>query len=398
MCLINQLDREAKQVEVTAKINEKEVPRGVVTGIELVSPSSDNLPEQSDFMSTEYKLKAITKDVEDSSQVKWCYAVLTDSEYRGKIKVSQVSESLSQTGEEIAFKPENILSESSKKKLSNKDVSAKLYIFAYMKSPAYYTKHGQTHVKCGIKKDLSNIQISDKDWHDPLEKMQIAIFMQRGGYAPYWAGFGYVRNGSIHQGIDLFAIPGTNVYACLEGTIYSMSELRGYGKTIILEITSDTAINILKKRKEIINYKLLYPKIKHTVNYSIIDGEQECGANYNENSNVFYIYYAHLDEYATDLSVGSKVKAGDIIGTTGTTGIDETKTKHKGPHLHFEITTQVAKGLTGRINPSFFVQYDIPTNIKYAYDSCVDYNIIKKNIGDYLPTYSKQLEYRENNK
>ena len=154
MCLINQLDREAKQVEVTAKINEKEVPRGVVTGIELVSPSSDNLPEQSDFMSTEYKLKAITKDVEDSSQVKWCYAVLTDSEYRGKIKVSQVSESLSQTGEEIAFKPENILSESSKKKLSNKDVSAKLYIFAYMKSPAYYTKHGQTHVKCGIKKDF----------------------------------------------------------------------------------------------------------------------------------------------------------------------------------------------------------------------------------------------------
>ena len=97
MCLINQLDKEAKQVEVIAKINEKEVPLGVVTGIEFISPASDNLPEQSAFMSTEYKLKAITKDVEDSSQVKWCYAVLTDSEYRGKIKVSQVSESLSQT-------------------------------------------------------------------------------------------------------------------------------------------------------------------------------------------------------------------------------------------------------------------------------------------------------------
>ena len=23
-----------------------------------------------------------------------------------------------------------------------------------MKSPAYYTKHGQTHVKCGVKKDF----------------------------------------------------------------------------------------------------------------------------------------------------------------------------------------------------------------------------------------------------
>ena len=76
---------------------------------------------------------------------------MIDSEYRGKIKVSQVSETLSQTGEEIAFNPENILSESSKKKLSNKDVSAKLYIFAYMKSPAYYTKHGRTHVKLNTK-------------------------------------------------------------------------------------------------------------------------------------------------------------------------------------------------------------------------------------------------------
>ena len=87
-----------------------------------------------------------------------------------------------------------------------------------------------------------------------------------------------------------------------------MSELKGYGKTIILEITSNTAINILKKRKETITYKLLYPKIKHTVNNSIIDGEQAFGPNYDENSNVFYIYYAHLDKYATDISVGSKLE------------------------------------------------------------------------------------------
>ena len=43
------------------------------------------------------------------------------------------------------------------------------------------------------------------------------------------------------------------------------------------------------------------------------------------------------------------------------------------------------------------IQYDIPTNTKYTYNSCVDYTIIKKNINDYLPIYSKQLEYRENN-
>ncbi len=63
MRLINQLDREVKYVEVTAKINEKEIPQGLVTGVYLISPSSDNLPEQFDFMSAEYKVKAITKDV-----------------------------------------------------------------------------------------------------------------------------------------------------------------------------------------------------------------------------------------------------------------------------------------------------------------------------------------------
>ena len=63
MRLINQLDREVKYVEVTAKINEKEVPQCIVTGVGFISPSSDNLPEQFDFMSAEYKVKAITKDV-----------------------------------------------------------------------------------------------------------------------------------------------------------------------------------------------------------------------------------------------------------------------------------------------------------------------------------------------
>ena len=63
MRLINQLDLEAECIEVTVKINEKEVPQCIVTGVGFISPSSDNLPEQFDFMSAEYKVKAITKDV-----------------------------------------------------------------------------------------------------------------------------------------------------------------------------------------------------------------------------------------------------------------------------------------------------------------------------------------------
>ncbi len=63
MCLINQLDWDAECIEVTVKINEKEVPQCIVTCVGFISPSSDNLPEQFDFMSAEYKVKAITKDV-----------------------------------------------------------------------------------------------------------------------------------------------------------------------------------------------------------------------------------------------------------------------------------------------------------------------------------------------
>jgi len=42
-------------------------------------------------------------------------------------------------------------------------------------------------------------------------------------------------------------------------------------------------------------------------------------------------FYAHLSAFAPDLEVGSKVKAGQIIGFVGQTG------NALGPHLHFEI-------------------------------------------------------------
>ena len=125
----------------------------------MFEPTKDNLPDIDSYMETEYKFKATTSGVVNTDYIKWCYAVLTNSEYRGKVKISTVSEQISQTGEEITFKPKDILSDSSKKKLENKDISAKLYIFAYMKSPAYNTKHGKTHSVCKVK---SNVKIEEK--------------------------------------------------------------------------------------------------------------------------------------------------------------------------------------------------------------------------------------------
>jgi murein DD-endopeptidase MepM/ murein hydrolase activator NlpD len=44
-----------------------------------------------------------------------------------------------------------------------------------------------------------------------------------------------------------------------------------------------------------------------------------------------YFFYAHLSSFASGLSVGSRVQAGDVIGYVGATG------NAVSPHLHFEI-------------------------------------------------------------
>ena len=74
----------------------------------MFEPTKDNLPDIDSYMETEYKFKATTSGVVNTDYIKWCYAVLTNSEYRGKVKISTVSEQISQTGEEIKFKPKDI--------------------------------------------------------------------------------------------------------------------------------------------------------------------------------------------------------------------------------------------------------------------------------------------------
>jgi murein DD-endopeptidase MepM/ murein hydrolase activator NlpD len=54
-----------------------------------------------------------------------------------------------------------------------------------------------------------------------------------------------------------------------------------------------------------------------------------------------YFFYAHLGSFANGLSVGSRVQAGDVIGSVGSTG------NAVSPHLHFEIHPSGA----GPVNP-----------------------------------------------
>ena len=65
--------------------------------------------------------------------------------------------------------------------------------------------------------------------------------------------------------------------------------------------------------------------------------EAECGycieIRHEINGNVFYSFYAHLNE-KPELSVGDMVEKGQLIGIEGETG------KATGIHLHFEIRTR----------------------------------------------------------
>lgn len=91
---------------------------------------------------------------------------------------------------------------------------------------------------------------------------------------------GYSR---LHAGVDLNGVTGDPVFAATDGVVSQRSDSSGYGNHILLA-SSDPTISTL---------------------------------------------YGHLSSFST--SDGATVKAGDLIGLIGTTGLST------GPHLHFEL-------------------------------------------------------------
>ena len=74
----------------------------------------------------------------------------------------------------------------------------------------------------------------------------------------------------------------------------------------------------------------------------------------------FVYYYAHLDRHARGLSVGDRVRKGDLLGYVGTTGNAPSNT----PHLHFQVMRKAAGSAWWDgppINPwAFFVYSGAP--------------------------------------
>jgi murein DD-endopeptidase MepM/ murein hydrolase activator NlpD len=145
------------------------------------------------------------------------------------------------------------------------------------------------------------------------------------------ARFGMVRNGGTkpHQGVDLFAPPGTTVYAVATGDIVRVRHHDiNYGQEIVL---------CFRPTSQIAAY---------------------CGLKPNS---VLYALYAHLSR--TSVSLGP-VKRGHPIGATGTSG----NADQRYPHLHLEIRTikDAGTGLQHRINPERIfsgIDYSKPVEI-----------------------------------
>ncbi len=93
-----------------------------------------------------------------------------------------------------------------------------------------------------------------------------------------------LRDWRAHKGVDFAAPVGTRVRSAADGVIEFIGQQRGYGNVVIL---------------------------KHAKEQSTL--------------------YAHLQDFADGLKLGSKVDQGDIIGTVGMTGWST------GPHLHYEL-------------------------------------------------------------
>ncbi|MBL4746667.1 MAG: hypothetical protein JKY08_09910, partial [Flavobacteriaceae bacterium] len=72
----------------------------------------------------------------------------------------------------------------------------------------------------------SPFKMISNNWHEPVDDPQIAMFTQGGNSTPQNNTFGKHRSSKtkLHAGLDLFALEGTNVYACLDAEVFETQE------------------------------------------------------------------------------------------------------------------------------------------------------------------------------
>ncbi|WP_136668421.1 PAAR-like protein [Flavobacterium sp. H122] len=244
-----------------------------------------------------------------------------------------------------------------------KNENGKTYVWEIEENIKEWYDRGKLNKKRILKCDYDFLYKGVKkenNWHDPVDNPMLCLYTQNGNYRPRYNVFGTVRkerSNHNHQGIDLLAIPGSNVYACVDAEIEFVSIQDGYGKVICLKVKDTKAF--LERKKD---YKLIYES----------EGELLQGDGFDFNGDIF-LFYAHLQSTYIR-AIDKEVKCGDIIGTNGTTGYGTTK----DPHLHFEIRNKsAAPGLTHRCHPGYFI------NFKNETEQSVEEKKYQENIANY---------------
>ena len=177
-------------------------------------------------------------------------------------------------------------------------------------------------------------------WHDPLDNPHIALYTQSGKNNFKNQVFGLTRE-RPHQGLDLFALEGTKLYACLAGKVVVTRNKHQKGlRYVVIEVSDEEQLKIFRSMRRA---------------YTPCCGK-ECyqGRGFNPNSKKIYFVYYHMSEIT--VNQGQMVSAGDVIGLSGITGI---KDGTCGPHLHFEIKSKNTfnDGLANRVNPGLYLDF-----------------------------------------
>lgn len=135
-------------------------------------------------------------------------------------------------------------------------------------------------------------------------------------------GFGVKQDdGALHQGLDIGAATGTNIYAARAGVVYLVGSDKSMGN---------------------------YVCIRHGLN----------------NGKYIFTTYMHMTKIA--VNKGAIVDQNTVIGYSGNTG------KSSGPHLHFHIFTSTSKNPTG-VSPKHNNSTELnnsyinPSSIQYSY-------------------------------
>ncbi len=143
---------------------------------------------------------------------------------------------------------------------------------------------------------------------DPLNIEEIGA-----NSATYKVGFRSFMNGAFHGGADIAAAEGTNAYAVTDGKVIATYNTA----------TASGDICTNKDKRTIALCGLNHAGNQVVLQHEIIDKR-------SEEKSYLYIAYFHLQKGSVNVSVGDYVKAGDIIGKTGNTGMSF------GGHLHFQ--------------------------------------------------------------